>query len=918
MTLEVMALSQEEKQRTPAGLFRLLGRGKHVKYKVVDHVHARRAPRCGWHVPVPAGFNLSARVAATLAALAQKLQMAPHCSVFQSALMKLLDEHSDTVLPPPFWEELGAGASGKLKCAVANAVIAAQNGQSDGPCRILSSLTAGIEGKLTRASLRDGSTSWRQWVLESLAKGACQARRFCLPQEDVATLPSSTGSLSRSQLAVDASLHWEEVWQTGDEDRTQRVIGAIAKLRQKVLRNGEARVFAQSLTAEYIQKAATTFPRRTSIGPDHLEFHVIANLPILLIQPLLAVVQSMIQSLSWAPQVLHNWISLLAKKQGGHRTIAIMTTTVRLVMRLLCKPLRAWDVEYALPGDTAAAGRQALVQIAARFGANEVARALGRRTAQVLWDASAFYDTLDLERLCVDVEDFAFPGPAAVMALQAHMAPRRLRIGQAYGHNISAPGRGVLAGCSSSTSLSRLYLARPLRVAIDAGHTDDDIGVNVDDVCQSTHDVCDSKVAEAAIAKGREFAEEATAKGLTISPKSVAVASSIALARRIAAGLSRGGLSVKAQIRTEDLGNGVMPGRRTTIAFKHRLSLGLRRAGRVAVLRNAAGSAAGKLFATGVRPQQCYGHTVAGMALGQTRTLLQAARRVLGPAGMRPCPVTIVALRLGIMPVVQAQTDQIRLWMQLWQRTQLRADYTKAWGVIRDETSNLDEKAARARTSGPIGACINVLRYAGWTPTQPDGWLAPEQRMAIVAAPEPHGDADVIAAVSADLEAVAWKECAAHFMGRCLEQGKPSFAAHAVVKRRPSKLADAEKQQETPHEPGPLNLPSACMRVSALDAVVEGGSTVGERYNPAQPCLRCGHPNETVLHRVFACPANACPALRQLDGSIARTDFIGQSLLDGKHEFEECFLARGIIPASKCSLIATEVTSEEPTELGDF
>ena len=63
--------------------------------------------------------------------------------------------------------------------------------------------------------------------------------------------------------------------------------------------------------------------------------------------------------------------------------------------------------------------------------------------------------------------------------------------------------------------------------------------MHVDDVCQSTHDLMDSLVASSAVEKGRIFATEAMAKGLAISSKSVVVASSISVARRIANGLNR-------------------------------------------------------------------------------------------------------------------------------------------------------------------------------------------------------------------------------------------------------------------------------------------------------------------------------------------------------------------------------------------
>ena len=346
--------------------------------------------------------------------------------------------------------------------------------------------------------------------------------------------------------------------------------------------------------------------------------------------------------------------------------------------------------------------------------------------------------------------------------------------------------------------------------------------------------------------------------------------------------------------------------------LKKRLKLGLKRAGRAAILRQAAGPQAGKMFVTGVRPQLCYGHTVAGMALSQRRSVLQAARRVSGAAGMRSCPITTVFIRLGILPVAQVQIDQVRLWLQLWKRSHLRADYTKTWRVIRDETEELSQEDAWARTAGPIGACINVLRAAGWVPIQPDRWIAPGEQMAVLSAPEPHAESDIMAAVSADLRRAQWSEASRHFMGRGLEQGCPSFEAHAAARRILLKRVDSEAARDAaPPLVDPL-LPSASARIAALDAIVAGGATVGERYSESRPCLRCGAMHETAFHRYFGCPANQCPHLRAMDSSLERTDFVGKSTLDGKGEFEECFWARGIIPASKSSLLCSTTVAAPP------
>ena len=337
MSLELLALPLEEKPRSPQALAALLGRGQRVQYKTAHGIRSRRAPKCGVHTTVPAGYNAPARVAATFASLARHLVSSPGAPVFRLALLALLDADKDPIVAA-FWQELDVEVGDKLRVAVGRAVIADQAESSAWLRRTLASLSEGIERRLTRASLQAGSSDWKKWALASLEKGAAQAHKFCRTQEHVPSRASSTGSLSRSQLAADASLHWEGIWRVHDTDRAERVVKAIAELREKVLLSGEAQKTAQAITLTDLRAAAASFPRRTSIGPDHIEFFIISSLPDLVLAPMLDIVRSMVCSLSWAPQVLHNWIALLAKKQGGHRCIAIMASTVRLVMRLLCRP----------------------------------------------------------------------------------------------------------------------------------------------------------------------------------------------------------------------------------------------------------------------------------------------------------------------------------------------------------------------------------------------------------------------------------------------------------------------------------------------------------------------------------------------------------------------------------------------------
>ena len=292
---------------------------------------------------------------------------------------------------------------------------------------------------------------------------------------------------------------------------------------------------------------------------------------------------------------------------------------------------------------------------------------------------------------------------------------------------------------------------------------------------------------------------------------------------------------MKAALRTDDLGVGIRPGRRSTATLKKRLRLGLCRASRDSILRQAAGALAGKLFATGVRLQATYGHMCVGLASRQRATILRAAKKVAGPGGLAPCGYCLVFLRLGILPTVQVQKDQIKLWLQLWKRSEDRSGLTKAWRVFRDQLVELPEPKAWEKTIGPIGATIMVLRAAGWQPLQPDRWNAPQDRCAILNAKEPHADGDILEAVSLDLEKQMWKEASKHFMGSGLEQGIPCFEPAKIARRKLVYLSNKQKADGASAssagapaaEPDELAI---FLRIAALDADNAGGATGGRRY----------------------------------------------------------------------------------------
>lgn len=729
-------------------------------------------------------------------------------------------------------------------------------------------------------------------------------------------------SLAASSLASDAAHTWSRVWKCDEPDVIQETRTAIRTLREQVLHSHAPEEAAAKVTAETFRKTAATFSRSTTIGPDDLEIWVWAELPDVVLEPLILLLRASLADLEWAEQLLHNWLVLLPKKLGGHRTIALMCSIVRVTMRILCLGAREWDTTAAVDGDTAAPGVRPVTEVARQFLQLETARAAGKRSACIFWDMAHFYDGIHIESLVQDVPRHSFPPVVASMALQLHMGPRALRIQRKFSHVIYATGQGILPGCSSSTSLARLFLAAPVRIAKDIPEAGG-LGIHVDHVSQNFSDLSEQRLIRRAVTAGAAFAKSAVAKKLVISNKSVVVATSISAARRIAEALRRQGLPVKAELKADDLGVGVAPGRRSAKTLNKRLKIGVSRASRAALLRRAAGPAAYKLFATGDLPQQTYAHAVAGLAPLQQKKVLRAATIVTGKAGFQACPHSTAWTKLGRLPTAQLLVDQIRLWTEIWQTTADRAEVVRAWRLIREALAPETARRAWQQTHGPIGATILALKQIGWEPAQADYWVASGERIATLSASEPHAVQDIVSTFSHDAHARVWQDASAHFLGSGLEQGVPSFDLAKAARSKLQRAADKHKAARSvadraghPREQAEF-LPYA-LRLRALAAINTGGATVGCRYTPPRPCMRCGVLNETPEHRYFLCADNHSQQMQESEEAIGKTNWISaQFMQQTARPLEPCLWGRGILPASKSSNLRSEM-QERHIILGDL
>ena len=212
------------------------------------------------------------------------------------------------------------------------------------------------------------------------------------------------------------------------------------------------------LKASNIRRVARTFKNKTAIGFDQITFQEIAAAPQTALEELEGIMQDSISRLALPHQALANTMAALGNKCGGTRCIAVAATYYRLLMAIIRPIVREWDRNIGSEYDSSLVGRSPIYATAQRAMIMEQASLRGLCTILILWDLRQFFDSIDLSRLIPQCVRLGFPEEALLLGLQAHRAPRILKMLGTHSQPIEATGRSILAGCTLSTSLARAYL----------------------------------------------------------------------------------------------------------------------------------------------------------------------------------------------------------------------------------------------------------------------------------------------------------------------------------------------------------------------------------------------------------------------------------------------------------------------------
>ncbi len=736
-----------------------------------------------------------------------------------------------------------------------------------------------------RRSKRIGLERFKRWIKDSLRGGGKEAHRWSNAANALPALRLALRDRSGERYITDpievATEHrrpWAEEWEAGNAQLWAKELQAMEAVRRRC--SEEARTWADSvdLSPAAIRRACRTFASSTAIGIDDLELRLIARVPDMGLEMLGCLVRDIMANLALPLQSLVNILTLLGKKCGGSRTIAIMPSVYRLTMRLAGTAITEWDVKTASMLDSAVRGSSSLRAHLGRALGMELARSEGKTSFHFLWDLKKFYDTVRLDVLHERLGAYGYNLPLLYLGFLAHKAPRTLKVGHCMSGVIANTGRSMIAGCQQSVSWARGLLLR-LVMAVSDVVPSSPCGVHVDDL---SHVVCldddDAVAIKKGLEIGRKVAQEVADLDLRLSDKSVLVPASSRVVREIVSGLRSEGIKIRAANTGDDVGVATTGGtRRCAATLNARIKRARARAQRVGYLCTKVKSAA-KLGRTGVQPMQQYGH----QACGASRRQVDAMRRNLKMAShmgpTRGCLSTTIRWihGEGADPLVTMRLEQFEAWFDLWEKadTVERRRIRKHW--VRVMPTLVAAEDRWSKSNGPAAGIICALVEMGWRPAAPDRWRSPRGMMAMVGC-TPYADALIREELRRDLEACAAKEAEAHHdssgIGDRILLGPARAAKRFFVK--------AGRWREA----------------AAVDHLVCGtlwdpqprsdGSYCAEAY-----CNRCGKRRiATRKHTLWLCDANE----RIPDPIITESAHLVKMALENWDK-ERCLWARGILP----------------------
>ena len=187
-------------------------------------------------------------------------------------------------------------------------------------------------------------------------------------------------------------------------------------------------------------------------------------------------------------------------------------------------------------------------------------------TAAILWDISAFFDSIrivDVVRLGVE---HAFPSVLLRLSLLVHCGPRAFKEKNFIGPWLQSTGLSIVAGCVSSVSITRCILYNVVS-SMHINYRPIQINTFVDD-CPQIHTGTEEFLSSHVPVAARAFATEMRSLGFAVSNKTTVVSSSQELATHIQKELGKVGIFIKCASVGRDVGCHLAGGSRRRVSLQ--------------------------------------------------------------------------------------------------------------------------------------------------------------------------------------------------------------------------------------------------------------------------------------------------------------------------------------------------------------
>ena len=902
--LERAVLREAKVPRSQWGPY--LGRGAHPALIVVNIGQNREGPIAA--IKVEANQSAAGRLLATWTILVNNIGRRPEVHVWKTTLMKLLISHEEEA--KKLVALVGYETHARLVSALRK--VAAGSASELEFASVVGRLRA-VEKVVKRKGAEERSAAQDEWRREALSGGARGAHAFANSpnkpkQVDQCTLLREClpAALAREQTEV-----WGSKWHCSEVEEVIEYRRHMEELRQWALdqRSLDPEAFAREraswqelLTPPKLVAAAASFKARTGIGTDNVHFRLIKQAPPLVLLDLCGLFARVLEDLIWPDDQTFTLLHLIPKKMG-YRTVGTLTTFVRLLMRLLGQNFRRWDEASAFAFDSAAPGQRADDHVFVRQASLEAWVARGRQTGQILWDIASFYEEIRPGDLVQDVKNTNFPATEAALSMLNHGGKRILAVEGAFGSILEGVGRSIVTGCTSSTSLARAFMARPLANLVkvqasikEESGADMQCSIHVDDLATFGSASSEGTLLEALMQVSSVFIEEMVGRQMSISSKTVVLMPRRSLGTKIQRFLQRRfGITVLVEQTGAALGIEVSANHSVRRAglVKARFAKARRRANRGGWLV-AKDKRAAKLFTTGAAPMAEYGAATNGLSPGYLDKLDNMAARAAGANGFSPCPISLTMFHLGFVPSVRAIGKQVSAWIRNWNKAdaETKSSWSEGWQKIRDVLTRAPAAERWMKVTSPISATIATLLHIGWAPIQAGHWLARDRKNQAVIGRGSWEDSQIVKAIEEDAELQAWKRASTNsFAANELGQGPPCWEG---VRRAAKKLKK-------------LGLDDS---VQGLHKVAVGGGCFGERIFLRQSCDRCGADMETPEHRYYDCPANASIVGEEELRWLQKSQWLVEKA-KSRAAPDRLLWCRGVLPFNRSGRLAFEGPEEE-------